>query len=59
MDSRGWKFAIAIAPGPIGHIYPVDDLREHDISPDCWCKPTTGDDRHIYHHASDGRETLQ
>jgi hypothetical protein len=51
------------------HITPVNDLREHADSADCWCEPkillpghmttTDGDDyeaKIIIHHSLDGRE---
>lgn len=44
------------------HVTPIDDLREHDTSRFCWCRPTI--EHHeawagaalVVHHALDGRE---
>lgn len=43
------------------HIVPVNDLREHDLSPDCWCKPTPHDDclGLWTHHSMDRREEYE
>lgn len=40
------------------HIYPLNDLREHDTeSKDCWCHPEVDeDDQLVIHKAMDGRE---
>ena len=51
--------------GPI-HVIPVDDLREHTASPECWCNPTLddvdsetiGDDVWV-HHSMDLREEYE
>lgn len=40
------------------HIYPKGDLREHQISAHCWCKPTC-DTELIIHNAADGREFFE
>jgi hypothetical protein len=44
------------------HLIPVDDLREHEDSVDCWCQPELLDDDYldsVYLHASmDGREAF-
>ena len=44
------------------HIYPADDLRPHDASKGCWCKPTNeyidvyfGIQEIVTHIALDGR----
>jgi hypothetical protein len=43
------------------HVTPQGDLREHDISLECWCKPTPDeeDSRVIIHHALDQREEYE
>lgn len=43
------------------HVMPVNDLREHVDSPDCWCKPTPAEDepRVLVHHSMDGREDFE
>ena len=44
------------------HIVPLGDLREHDTSRFCWCRPVIehddswGDAALVTHHALDGRE---
>jgi len=44
------------------HLVPLDDLREHEASVDCWCQPELLDDNYldsVYLHASmDGREAF-
>ena len=43
------------------HIVPINDLREHIASTDCWCKPTEDvkfDDIWM-HHAMDKREEYE
>lgn len=37
------------------HVYPVGDLREHDMNADCWCRPRIDEDICI-HNALDRRE---
>ena len=43
------------------HVTPVNDLREHDASVDCWCRPTPDDEEPsvIVHHAMDRREEYE
>lgn len=42
-------------PGEASHITPIDDLRPHVETPECWCKPT--DDEGVWvHHSLDQRE---
>ena len=41
------------------HVIPLNDLKEHECSEDCWCGPTLDDesDGLVYvHHSLDGRE---
>lgn len=43
------------------HVYPVDDLREHNLSPECWCRPTR-DEEHPgvwIHNSMDRREEYE
>lgn len=42
------------------HIVPLNDLREHAASKDCWCKPTEDavDDVWV-HHSMDRREEYE
>lgn len=43
------------------HVIPVDDLREHITSVDCFCKPITDDEDEnvIVHNAMDKREEYE
>lgn len=41
------------------HVVPLNDLREHEYSADCWCEPLLDDEAGglVYvHHSLDGRE---
>ena len=40
------------------HVIPVGDLREHEESPKCWCKPAEDDEEpEVWvHNSMDGRE---
>jgi hypothetical protein len=40
------------------HVTPLDDLREHFRSPDCWCGPTE-EDGYFVHHSMDRREEYE
>lgn len=42
------------------HVVPVDDLREHDLTPDCWCTPTVDSVSFVaVHNAADQREKFE
>ena len=43
------------------HVVPLGDLREHESSKDCWCKPVQDDesDDVFVHHSMDGREKYE
>lgn len=43
------------------HVVPLDDLREHDMHAECWCRPTPDHDADtvIVHHAMDRREDYE
>lgn len=43
------------------HVVPLNDLREHETSIACWCRPTPdeGEPRVILHHALDQREKYE
>ena len=47
-------------PGLLGdiHVIPLNDLREHEETEHCWCKPLRDDEeqRVVIHNALDGRE---
>lgn len=40
------------------HVVPINDLRDHEDSEGCWCKPWRLDDEPdvVVHNAMDGRE---
>lgn len=44
------------------HVMPINDLKEHISSPECWCNPTV-DDEYVgtlfIHHSADGREEFE
>jgi len=48
-------------PPPEYHLTPTDDLRDHELSPECWCHPTEDeeDPRCWIHNAMDGREAFE
>lgn len=41
------------------HVIPINDLRDHDETPECWCRPRRDDDEPsvIVHNSMDQRET--
>lgn len=42
------------------HIVPVNDLREHKLTPECWCRPTPDEEHDVWvHHSLDGREDFE
>lgn len=43
------------------HVVPMGDLREHEDSPTCWCKPEPDPDepRVLIHHSMDRREEYE
>ena len=42
------------------HVIPIGDLREHEESVDCWCRPTLDDQEDIFvHHSLDRREEYE
>jgi hypothetical protein len=46
-----------ICEGPY-HVIPINDLREHECSEGCWCKPY--DDEGVWvHNSMDGREIYE
>lgn len=40
------------------HVLPVNDLREHAESADCWCNPDFDEGVYI-HNSMDGREKFE
>ena len=42
------------------HIIPIDDLREHEATPECWCCPDEcEEDGTVIPHALDNREAYE
>lgn len=44
------------------HVLPVNDLREHIESEECWCRPRIEDEPNgqvIVHNSMDGRELVE
>jgi hypothetical protein len=41
------------------HVVPIDDLREHEPSPACWCRPREAEPRVFVHNSLDGRELYE
>jgi len=41
------------------HIIPIGDLREHEASLKCWCRPQEAEDSVYVHHAMDKREDYE
>jgi hypothetical protein len=46
----------------VQHVTPIDDEREHAVSPDCWCgpdaEPVNGSTLYV-HHSADLREAYE
>lgn len=68
-ETKGWRIQIiGYTEGRVeGHVVPVDDLREHDLSADCWCVPDedeevaflNGTAQLLLHNSADGREVQE
>lgn len=42
------------------HVYPLNDLREHEMIRECWCRPDVDEDDGVcVHNALDGREAYE
>jgi len=42
------------------HVEPINDLRPHTSTKDCWCSPTLHDEAEVYiHHSMDRREEYE
>jgi hypothetical protein len=62
MTNNGWE-ALKVDMGVYlqMHVVPIDDLRPHMSSPQCWCRPLD-DDPELYlyvHNALDKREEYE
>lgn len=40
------------------HVYPLNDLKEHQLNASCWCEPAI-DELLVVHNAADGREFIE
>ena len=40
------------------HVVPTNDLREHEMTAQCWCRPTV-DEYVIIHNSMDERESYE
>jgi hypothetical protein len=47
------------AMSDIYHILPINDIREHEESIDCWCEPEEDINGVIIHNSADGREDYE
>lgn len=41
------------------HVIPVDDDREHEVDPACWCRPQETEPWLWVHNSMDGREAYE
>lgn len=41
------------------HVIPRGDLRDHDQSPECWCRPDEDEPGLWVHNSLDGRESYE
>lgn len=57
IEVNGW-ISLEPLPGKLPHVMPINDLREHVESNDCWCSPTE-DDGVMVHHSMDRREEYE
>ena len=50
-----------MSPADYLHVVPQNDLREHDATRHCWCRPTEDDETPglFVHHSMDGREAFE
>lgn len=53
----GWAVLIRNDGAPC--VYPLDDLRPHNIDAECWCRPFFVDGHIIVHNSMDQRETYE
>jgi hypothetical protein len=52
-----WR--IHTIPSGERHVVPDDDMRAHDLSAACWCKPSDEGDAILAHRSADGRESFE
>jgi len=41
------------------HVVPRDDLRDHELTHECWCRPVINEDEIIVHNSMDRREEYE
>lgn len=41
------------------HVYPTGDLKEHELSEDCWCRPEVTEEGVVVHNSLDRRELFE
>lgn len=58
-QQTGW--IVVSAEGQSSHVMPSSDLRDHEYSMDCWCRPRVddGDGDTVVHNAMDRRELIE
>lgn len=50
----------SLAGNKVTHVLPIDDLREHEETADCWCEPELDHERMIaVHNSADNREAFE
>ena len=62
MSENGWmSMAVDMGTYRVMHVLPIDDLRPHVLSTDCWCVPVDdATDISIYiHNSLDRREAYE
>lgn len=62
MNLGGWDvFNVEINGITQIHCVPKEDLKPHDLRPECWCYPREDDDRADFwiHDSADGREDVE
>ena len=52
------NWAVYEDPGGQANVVPRDDMRPHQIGPQCWCHPTD-DEGVLVHHSLDRREDYE
>ena len=55
---HGW--VVIGAKGKASHVIPFGDMRPHECSLECWCRPVLDEeDDVIAHNSMDGREKIE
>jgi hypothetical protein len=53
----GW-LSMQVNDGP-WNVIPLADLRNHETTRPCWCRPSPTEDGIVVHNAMDGREAYE